>query len=571
MIKRVLIALSLANLCFLPAWREVVDPGRLYHCYHTKICPVGVGLAAVSIDTLLLAALFFIGFELARRARRPLTLKAAYGAFLLTLLIPLNGLRIQFPDWMAPSLLASLGKAGFALVVLTPAALAALVIWRVGLARLARGATVVVLILSPFIGVAYAQSLWRMVNYRQAMSEQFAAARPESPRPARPPVRVLWLIFDELDYHVAFLNRPTSLSLPEFDRLRAEALFAHEAYPPAGLTTQSMPAFISGKLVADAKQTRPNVLAVQFHEESEWVGWATRPSIFSRARELGLTSAVVGWFHPYCRLFGRELKQCSWWQGRLLEDVVVRRSSVKDAMLRDAKMSFLSLPLLHRLLPRGEEPHPLRAKLIPQGMRDIQNLAARDYLEMMEEARRVSADPDIHLALVHLPIPHPPSFYDRGRGQLDAHGSHSYLDSLALADRSFGELRRALGEAGLWERTAVLISGDHWWRVRELYLPEDGQTTLQWHEEDETIIPPADEYRVPFILKLPGRTRGVEYGAPFNTVLSHDLVLSILRGEIDTPEAAAGWIDRHRSIGASPYYHVLLEQARGHESGPKKN
>jgi arylsulfatase A-like enzyme len=180
----------------------------------------------------------------------------------------------------------------------------------------------------------------------------------------------------------------------------------------------------------------------------------------------------------------------------------------------------------------------------------------------MEEARRISTDPAVNLALVHLPIPHPPGFYDRATGQVSARERNSYLDSLALTDRSLGELRRAMEEAGLWERTAVLVTGDHWWRAREQWLPQGGPATMNWHAEDDTIVPPTNEYRVPFILKMPGRARGVEYGPAFNTVLSHDLLLSILRGETNTPEDVAGWLDRHRAGGPSPYYDVLLDRLR---------
>jgi hypothetical protein len=51
----------------------------------------------------------------------------------------------------------------------------------------------------------------------------------------------------------------------------------------------------------------------------------------------------------------------------------------------------------------------------------------------------------------------------------------------------------------------------------------------------------------------------VNFAAPFNTVLTHDLLLAILRGEVSDTKGAAAWLDRHRSIGRSPYDERLLD------------
>jgi hypothetical protein len=55
------------------------------------------------------------------------------------------------------------------------------------------------------------------------------------------------------------------------------------------------------------------------------------------------------------------------------------------------------------------------------------------------------------------------------------------------------------------------------------------------------------DHRVPFLLKLPGQKDGVVYDRPFNTVLSHDLLLAVLRGALRDPAAVAAWLDAHDS------------------------
>jgi hypothetical protein len=55
------------------------------------------------------------------------------------------------------------------------------------------------------------------------------------------------------------------------------------------------------------------------------------------------------------------------------------------------------------------------------------------------------------------------------------------------------------------------------------------------------------------LLKLKGQRAGVIYQPSFNTVLSQDLLLALLRGELSSPPDVTAWLDRHRSIGKSPY------------------
>lgn len=549
MLRRALIALSLANIFFLPAWREVLDPGPLFHCYHTKLCPVGAELLAVAVNTTLLAAALFVGYELARRSGRPLVLRAAQVIFLVFFLLCLNAVRVQYRGLLLTGLTGSLGRAGTLALGLAVLALAAYALWRAGLPRLVRGAAAAALILSPFVFVAYGQALWQLVWYRGVVAEKGELARPQPARDSATRPRVFWLIFDELDYRLAFEQRPAGLELPEFDRLRAQSLSAREAYPPGAFTIQVLPALLTGKLVAEAVETRPDDLNLKFHEEAEWVGWRSRPNIFGRVREAGMNAGVAGWHHPYCRMFKQDLVKCSWGEDTFTELGVVQRAGVAGNMLRGARMSFFSVPALHRLMPAREEVFRHESDLLEKKTQKLR--------ELVDNGRALASDPQLQLVLVHLPIPHPPNFYDRARGQYAYDAPRSYLDSLALTDRTLGELRREMEAAGLWDSTAVLVSSDHWWRAREVWAPVAGipDNAPYWNDSDTALVPAETDYRVPFMLKLPGQSRAAGYDPAFNTIVSHDLVLGVLRGELKTPEEVASWLDRHRSLGPSPYYH----------------
>ena len=48
-------------------------------------------------------------------------------------------------------------------------------------------------------------------------------------------------------------------------------------------------------------------------------------------------------------------------------------------------------------------------------------------------------------------------------------------------------------------------------------------------------------------MKLAGEKQGAEYQPKFNTVLTADLALAILRGEVSDAASVASWLDRNRS------------------------
>jgi arylsulfatase A-like enzyme len=136
---------------------------------------------------------------------------------------------------------------------------------------------------------------------------------------------------------------------------------------------------------------------------------------------------------------------------------------------------------------------------------------------------------------MHVPAPHPPYFYDRKTGRMDARSSspERYYDQLALVDRSLGELRAAMKREGVWDTTAVILSSDHWLRG----------TPLKGKKMD---------YRVPFLVKLPGERHGTVLNEAFNTVVTKNLIAAIRRNSVGD---AAAWLREHRgTIAESPYY-----------------
>ncbi|HWT03630.1 MAG TPA: sulfatase-like hydrolase/transferase [Pyrinomonadaceae bacterium] len=509
-----LVALSLANLCFMGAWVVLLNP-RHYTYYHWKYHPGFLEYAALLIDVLLLAALFWGAATLARRTGNRILVWAVRWAFLLSLIIPLNDLRQQLFDPLArgrKSLVAALVLFSvFGLVVLAAAALKK---WRL---KIIRTAYVAVLILSPFAVVTLLQGAWLTYKYRDNAAH--AADAPPAPRlNQKDAPRVVWIVFDELDQRVAFTGRAAGLELPELDRLRGQSLFATNAYPPSNQTLLSMPSLVTGKVALTAMPERPDELMIRYKGEQESVPFSAQPNVFADARAAGFDTALVGWYHPYCRVVGKSLTSC-FWEPTVDEISPLRgQPTLLKSMSNWAARSLFRIPGTFRIFQPWYDSDRAEDHTLEQQ-------------HVMERATGVARDKGFGLTLLHFPVPHHPFIYDRSRGALSSRPDNTYEGNLVLTDRVLGELRREMEAAGLWEGTTVIVSSDHWWRS-----PPDGKI----------------DRRVPFIVKLPGQQAGTTYDEEFNTVLTRGLIRAILGGDVTSPEDAAAWLDRNRPGAERP-------------------
>ncbi|MCM3902255.1 MAG: sulfatase-like hydrolase/transferase [Pyrinomonadaceae bacterium] len=529
-----ILAFSLSNLCFFNAWREVLSPQGLSYLYYWKQYPGYVALAALVINVLLLALIFLTGFYLLRRLGGSNWVKFGQALFLLVFLRALNNIQAQFDSLSTSHLRLLLGRAGYIVAVFLVLSLIAFAIKRYGLDRVARAAAMIVLILSPFGVLGLTQASWLAVKYGRSVSRERTATTAFNPSTSPRP-RVLWLVFDEMDEHLAFSGRPAGLSLPEFDRVRAEALVATNAFPPAGHTSQSIPALLTGQLISAVKPIDPGELLVTIAARNETVNWSTEPDTFSDARAAGLNTALVGWYNPYCRVIGDHLTSCRW--EAATQRIDPTKLSLKKNLIRQNSDLLRLLPFTARI----------RARLLPAETRDYRSEFLADYLTLMRQAEDAVANQEFGLLFIHLPVPHPPYIYDRAKGDLTVTQEGSYLDSLALADRALGDLRQKMEQAGTWDSTSVVISSDHWWRS------DYWRKHFFWTASDQMVQGERVEHRVPFMIKLAGQKTTLPYNPPFNTVLTRSLIREVLNGNISEPGQVAAWLDTHRTIGESPY------------------
>jgi Sulfatase len=496
--KDAFVALSLANLCYIKVGFDLLsDRDRFFD----KLPVTPVMLLALAMNIFCLAFLVWLVTQVLRRFSNPLLHLVSHLAFFILLLLPVDFVRLKFTHIADYQIIAFLEQPTVAVCGLS---LLALIGWKHR--QIARVAAVAIAIFSPLAIFLFVKIMLICLGLTElTQCEASVSLPPLNPVRAGQP-RVVWIIFDETDYRLTFENRPAGLSLPEFDRLRQQSFFATEAYPPGDFTLLSMPSLILGRRLSAVDASDNCDLSVTMADTGATADCSGLSSVFSEARSLGANTAAVGWYIPYDRLFGRSLNFCEWYPYPPFEP------GRAGNFFADMRQQFSSL---------GETIH-------------LRQMFVEIHRNGLQTSLSLVTNSVYGLTLLHLPAPHKPGIYLPEKNKFTAWGmpkTTGYFNNLALADRELGELQRTMQSSGQWDKTWIILSADHSWRESKLY---DGKR----------------DYRVPFLVKPPGATGSLGYSSRFNTVLTHDLILAILRGEVTNQQDVAHWVDLHGTQAA---------------------
>lgn len=490
-----LAAFSLANLSLLGIWNALLNYTPAQEFFFARP-PSRPQYLAAMLNVFLIGLVLFPGFRAARR------LQDKFGAsgsapLLILMCIPTANAVFRIVATRVPRL----GRAG--------SAVALLIVLGVVVAFTRRffprntlyaviGAVLVAI--SPLILIEVLASLPRCRTDRGLDFANAALAKRVPPQSAR---RIVWILFDELDYRLSFPDRPATAQMPEFDRLRGQALFAENAVPPFHDTLNSVPSLLTGVKLSSIAPSGP-ALAV-----ADGVALSARDTIFSSIRGMGGNAGVAGWYLPYCRMFSGDLVECYW--------------HAIDQILNETRGTF------PEILARQQQ------SLFEYGYYSIfrESLRATHRIRMLraihDEALNQAVDPSLQMVFLHLPVPHPPFFYDRfSRAYTKRNaGQEGYADGLALADVFLGDIRAAMTKAGVWDTTTLLVTSDH-----------SNRSAARFDGKEDT--------RVPFLLKLAGHSSPLPYRESMNTVVTKALLEAVFQGQVASPDQAANWLTAHR-------------------------
>jgi hypothetical protein len=506
------LCLSFANLCFLSTWSELQDDAV---AFFNRSAPGWAHLAAALLDVLGLAAALWVPVMLVVRSGKPIWIRSLKWCILAGFVVPLNTIRLE-SDVVRLSGEILHGRFGRVALGIGGIALGAflLVRWEKLSARVT---SVVLTVLLPVLPITVADSAWHLSRRTYSSPSGTLASKPLLPalpqNPGAP--HVLWIVFDEWDQTLTFDNQTANLQLPELTQFRDESFYCGHAYPPAAHTVVSVPSLLSGKTFNKSTPQGMSEMLETYDIRQPDEHLTAQSTIITEARSAGFNVGLVGWYLPYCRLFG-DLTSCPGAEAN------EHRPSLLGLMWEAARDQIRGLPLLGRLGITQRPPTPQESHL-------------KRYRQQLAEVIPTVRDPRLNFVFLHIGVPHWPPIYDAAKASFSTSPGGTYLDGLALVDRTLGEIRQTLEQARTWESTTVLLTSDHplrvdlWRSMHHRGLPANAQQSA----------------RVPFLLKVAGDKHGVDYPRAIQTVVTKDLLLAIMKGNVSTAEQVGVWLDNH--------------------------
>ena len=395
-------------------------------------------------------------------------------AFCLAILLigPINDLRLLLAEVLPSAISRSFLFIGFP--------------WVVGLLVVGKGKLSyrilcrLLLIGAPFTVLVICKLAWAMM--RVSGQESRISARNSGLLPGLTN-RVVWIIFDVLDYRIVFQERPQWVKMPYFDALVATSYRFTNATAPANLTLLSIPSLLDGVPYANVFPAGPAHLRLR-RLDGKLTEWGAEPNVFTDTRDLGGKAAVTGWYLPYSRIFGGVVEHSKWY-GYTPERFIGQGRP----LFATVKLQFLhAIPYVRKLY----------------------HVSTLDGVAT--EAVRMLANQNYDFCFVHMPVPHIPMIPGPDRisnlqGLLS--DTQAYLHNLSVADSVLGQVVNSVQRTPAGSRTTLIVSSDHPWRTSAKY---DGRS----------------DPRVPFLIRFPGQKTGSDVGTPFQTVRTRDIVREIL-------------------------------------------
>jgi hypothetical protein len=345
--------------------------------------------------------------------------------------------------------------------------------------------------------------------FRSGVQEHASFERTMGPPVSPSAPRIVWVLLDELSYDQTFEHRQPDLALPNLDALSKTSMVFSAVQPVGTMTEELLPALLLGKPVAELRTPYTGLPSYRSKDGGPWERFNQHDTIFGDAHSLGWPSGLVGWYNPYCRLLPDVLSRCFW--------------QYSDANRTGLSRFFLSTNTTAQNLA-VIFPSPLIYRLFHFPLPDASPPRIRDYEDTMRHSVDLLRDPRIRFAFVHLPVPHPPGIYDRARQTMRQGGS--YIDNLALADRSLGTLWNCIQSTPGAKNTTFIVSSDHSWRTY-LWKPMG-----MWTPEDERATGGRFDPRPVLMVHLPGSTTAQTIARPTSELFVHTMLEAMLRNQI---------------------------------------
>jgi len=473
-LPRIAGAATLAFALVTPYLSRYTVQYNRYFLHWRRSDVLGVLLIAIA-----LALLMLLADAAVRRSERPGVKRVRNAAFGLALGVALaaNAYQASFtipqiPDtcwyWLLPPLLACVAA-------LRPAA--------------ARAGIVFCTVLSPVVVLVPA----KMLAYPplDVPIERFPATTlADGTEGQSPPPNVYLVVFDEWSYERSLDEAGNwRADLPHLAALARTSDVYTDAHSLASHTDISLPRLL---FQTDQEFTRKRGVPGFLDGQGQWTPTPLITGLFGRAKNAGLHTFMVGWYHPYRRMFGDQVdfsySHCQYdWFGS----------------------SFAGRTMYHgwQIVGRWFPPAGVANDLwLKWGARLYARTQPSRTSRIHELTRRIITSVDAStLGVFHYPVPHRPFVFD-GSSQVrkplfDPSSEKGYIGNLGYMDLLLGELVADLRRAGKFDSSWLIVTSDHTWRDDPRFLEKPAEERLT---------------HVPLLIKKPRQTALAEYDHRFS-------------------------------------------------------
>jgi hypothetical protein len=341
-------------------------------------------------------------------------------------------------------------------------------------------------------------------------AHEHTAAWAATAQPPRQHPLLVWVIFDELSYDQVYGDRAADLALPNFDALRQESTVFSDAQPIGDKTVKVLPSLLSGQTIKAYRFSFDNRLTVHDAGERGFHLLDGEGTVFGDAKQAGWRTAVVGWYNPYCTIYGDAIDQCYWMNRDMADGPMAQSKRFWENTVSPLKQAGEQLVV------------PARAK------RDLCSYEVQQrlqtYADLKQHASELLKSDQADFVFLHMPVPHSPNIWSRKQGDYVKRCGSSYLDNLALADRELGELVGILRSSPRWKDTTLIVEGDHSWRT---YVWDH---QWAWTKEDKSASGDHFDPRPAVIVHHAGQTQPEVDAGPWSLLNVHTEVEQVLHG-----------------------------------------
>jgi len=499
MLKKLCQSIGLASIILVMNYGDLLGGGADVRM-HVPFSLVGICLAQIA-DILLLGLVIFVVLVLLKRTRfYPLT------RLLLAIVIPpyiILRLRSEIPFNVENGLLV-LGSFVWAGVLLL-----LLLKYNGYYRRIMRFGNFAGVFLAFFALTSIAQILFVMRWHPGPYQHTVDWAHTLQPPRVHP--KIVWIIFDELSYDQLFAHRAKDLPLPNFDALRSQSTLFTDTQPIGYKTVKIIPSLLIGHTVDDYRFSFRNRLWVHNLGEHDFHPITGADSLFGDAKEQGWRTSAVGWYNPYCTIYGDAIDDCYWMNLDRIDGNMSQRATFWRNTYEPLKQVVREIKA------------PERAD------RDTCTFDVRNRLKTTLDLEKHTFDTlktdQSDFVFLHLSIPHSPNIWSRIEDNYTQFCDSSYLDNLALTDKVLGRIMQELRASPRWNDTTVVVEGDHSWRI-DLWEPMPA-----WTDEDDAASRGGFDPRPAVLIHQAGQTTPETNSRPWSILNIHEVLEQVLHGQ----------------------------------------